>query len=162
MFMKFLGVVLGCLLATAAQADFLTGALNMAAAKADYDKKVEAKANELVQAALQIKQSNEDKARADANILLDEAAKLSVLAQASNSGLGKDLSYAESDLNEKLPCGADLFATKDGVATLTLGKTCDQNISPVDVRRQVEKLGADKIYCEKNICQIDFKVRNPK
>ena len=155
--MKFWKIaVLSLFVCSAAQADFLAGVLNMAVAKVDREKRVQARADELVERAMKVKTDNEKTAHAYANELLDEGAKLSILAQASNGGMGKDLSYAESGLNEKLPCGADLFATKEGVVTLILGKECGSSVSPADVRRQVEKLGLEKVYCEKNICQIDY------
>ena len=157
--MKLWGVVLGCLLAGAAEANFMTGLLNMAATKAEHDQKVEAQADELVKAALKANEDREKIARQDANILLDEAAKLSVLAQAYNAGAGKDMTYSEAELGNTLPCGSDLLATKSGVATLILGDSCASGATPKDVRRQVERLGQERVYCEKNICQIDFKVK---
>jgi len=163
--MKFWKVaVLSLLFCSAAQADFLTGLLDVAMTKANHEKMVQKQADELVERALKVRDESEAAARPYANELLDEAAKLSILAQSSNGGMGKDLSYAESGLNKKLPCEADLYATKEGVVTLTLNKKCNNpntngpTISLWDVQRNIEYSG-ENVYCEHNICQIDFKIR---
>ena len=89
--------------------------------------------------------------------LLNESAKLAIMAQAGNAGEGVDTRYAEVFDNEKvLPCKADLFSNKKGVVTLTLGKECSSSVLPKDVILQIEQLGGGRVYCEQNICQIDY------
>ena len=158
--MKFWTVaILSLFVCSAAQADFLTGLLNASVAKVNREKKIQARADELLEQAMKVKIDREQMAHTYAVDLLNESAKLSILAQAGNSGAGKEVAFAEMDSQKVLPCGSDLYATKEGVVTLSLGKKCDSSVSPLDVRREVEKLGLEKVYCEKNICQIDYNRR---
>ena len=164
--MKFLSVILGCLfISSIAQADFLTNMLTSAIERhTNREKIVQAQADELVKRALKVKEDHETAARPYANELLNEAEKLSILAQASNEGRGKDLRYAESGISKKLPCNADLYATKDGVITLTLDKECSiptadgSKLSVWDIQWGIEFSGRNT-YCEGNICQIDYSKR---
>ncbi|MBR6412191.1 MAG: hypothetical protein IKS41_03405 [Alphaproteobacteria bacterium] len=112
--------------------------------------------------------------------LLSEGERLANVSKSRQ----QDLSYAQagftkpasvgfvtSDDPEWLPCQADLYSTKKGLVTLTLGDTCPpEHEKGIDVPasaviQNIENLRGYWIhsgywtYCEGNICQIDYSKR---
>lgn len=149
--MKFLGIVLGCLLVCfTAQADFLTGALNMAVMKANREKATQKMVDDIVEKVIKEKEEQAVLAEKYADELMNAGEELALNAALHQ----KDLNYQESEV--KLPCGADLFAMKSGVVTLVMGDKCDAAVPVRDVQKYLEHKGNGKVYCEQNVCQIEY------
>lgn len=160
--MKFSGLITALIFVSGvAQANLVTGLLN-AAIENRSDQQGQSEPSTLGDAFRA--GGDHAMARYYANQLLNAGAMLSVIAMASNGGQGQDMTYAESGLNNYLPCKADFYSTKEGIVTLILGDTCPPkdnreegfSVTVPDVINALYKEADGKIVCEKNICQIDY------
>ncbi|MDY6407403.1 MAG: hypothetical protein SPL08_01685 [Pseudomonadota bacterium] len=159
--MKLLGMIVGCFLATTVQADFMSilinGAIQISAIR--NNRPIPTSLGAAFRAG-----GDTAMEKYYANELSNTVAMLSIVAQSANGGMGKDMGYAESGLDAWLPCGADLYATRDGIVTLTLGDTCPPKdktesgftVSPTNVMHHIKASFGERIHCKENICQIDF------
>jgi len=94
--------------------------------------------------------------RYQANEIMQTAAMLMILSQTGNGGKGKELTLAESGEKIKDVCNVDMWATKEGVVTITFGETCvtpkGDTVDMPAVMEQVQKVGKERISCKEKRC----------